>query len=117
MRFGFVRLLYLFLTEVSSPLFIDISLAKWQDLQVLIQRMTAGLWLTNGSILSGANPTYSIASGLLRRIKAERHQARLAVSDLEENSDDPSSELSSIILRIVDRALAETGFSLIQGFL
>ncbi|TPX13570.1 uncharacterized protein E0L32_006041 [Thyridium curvatum] len=87
------------LCDLSSPIFADMSEARFKSLQGVIQNADIVLWVTHGST-SGKKPEAAITVGLGRTALVERSDLRLQFLDVDDpNSVDPSL-LATLFLRL-----------------
>ena len=93
----------IFLVDFSSPLLDDITLAEWQGLQTLIRKVRSGLWITHGGLLCGRNPNYASTQGLLRGIKTEKRDLRLALLDLDRVSECSTQDGIETIFKVLKK--------------
>lgn len=90
----------LFLADTDAPLFSDVNSNEWLKLRVVLQQATCILWVTNGGLISGRQPLFSIVAGIVRALKTERHSLRISTLDLDHDLD--SGSLDDICNTIYD---------------
>ena len=90
------------LVETEAPFFNDISLPEWNSFQNLLQTATHLLWLTNGGLLSGREPMFSMIGGIVRGLKTEKTSLRISTLDLDRKSDESFPQDCEAIFNIFD---------------
>ena len=80
----------LFLADTDAPLFSDVNSDEWLKLRAILQQATCILWVTNGGLISGRQPLFSIVAGFVRALKTERHNLRISTLDLDHDLDSGS---------------------------
>ena len=76
----------LYLVEAESFLFGDINATEWCRLRALLQQASHLLWVTNGGLLAGREPQFSIIQGILRGLKTEKRHLRICTVDFDHES-------------------------------
>ena len=90
------------LTETETPFFNNISPSEWTSLQNLLQTATRLLWVTNGGLLSGREPLFSMIGGIVRGLKTEKSSLRISTLDLDRNCDQSLLQDCKVILDIFE---------------
>ena len=94
----------LFLAETDAPLFSDINSIEWLKLRTTLQKATHLLWVTNGGLISGREPLFSIIEGIVRGLKTEKQRLRISTIDLDERLDSgPLDEVCGTIHGLLNR--------------
>ena len=91
---------YIFLVEIEAPLFDHITEAEWQGLQTIVSNAKSLLWVTNGSLLAGKQPLFATVSGIVRGLKTEKQQLRLATLDLDLDESTPNDPTFDLIYEL-----------------
>lgn len=86
---------FLFVVELERPLFLDITSAEWDGLQMCLKRAHSALWVTNGSLMRGREPLFAMVSGIARGLKTEVNRLRLSILDLDGLPETSDLELLS----------------------
>ena len=94
---------YIFLVEIEAPLFEHITEAEWHGLQTIISNAKSLLWVTNGSLLAGKQPLFATVSGIVRGLKTEKQQLRLATLDLDLIESTPNDTTFNLIYELHTR--------------
>lgn len=85
--------------DLDSPVFGDMSVARFEAMQTLFRNASAVLWVTSGAA-SGKNPLANVTVGLGRTLLAERGDLRLQFLDADEPSSLEPSLLATLLLRL-----------------
>lgn len=88
---------YIFLVEIEAPLFDHITEAEWHGLQTIVSNAKSLLWVTNGSLLTGKQPLFATVSGIIRGLKTEKQQLRIATLDLDLDVSTPNDPTFDLI--------------------
>lgn len=94
---------HVYLVESEIPLFDDINSIEWQSLQRLVGHATRIVWVTDGGLLSGRNPLFAMAAGVVRGLKTERGNLRVSTLDLDMATKDSLRDSYDTIFTILDR--------------
>ena len=89
------------LCDLESPVFGDMTEARFEAIQTLFRNASAVLWVTSGAA-SGKNPLASGTVGLGRTLLAERPDLRLQFLDVDESKTLEPSLLATLLLRLTD---------------
>ncbi|KAL8783267.1 MAG: hypothetical protein Q9213_004743 [Squamulea squamosa] len=94
---------FLFAVELESPLFLDITPAEWDGLQMCLKGAYSALWITNGNLMVGKEPLFAMISGLARGLKTEVNRLRFSILDIDHLPGPADAELfSQMEQRIAD---------------
>lgn len=74
---------FIFLLEMGSPFFLDVTPQEWSIFQSALSRSTSCLWVTTGDLMVGSEPLYAMISGLARGMKTENNSLRISVLDID----------------------------------
>ncbi|KAL8790242.1 MAG: hypothetical protein Q9195_006465 [Heterodermia aff. obscurata] len=94
---------YISLVEIEAPLFDHIIEAEWHGLQSIVRHAESLLWVTNGSLLTGKQPMFATVSGIVRGLKTEKQQLRLATLDLDLDDSTPNDVTFELIYQLHTR--------------
>lgn len=87
------------LCDLHSPVFGEMTEAKFRAMQTVFRNASAVLWVTSGAA-SGKFPLASVTVGLGRTLLAERSDLRLQFLDVDEPTSLEPSLLATILLRL-----------------
>ena len=96
---------YIVLVEIEAPLFDHITKAEWHGLQTVVSNAKSLLWVTNGSLLTGKQPLFATVSGIVRGLKTEKQQLRIATLDLDLKENTPDDPTYDLIYELHSRTL------------
>ena len=88
------------LLELERPLFENVDDQEWTSLQGLIHSAEKILWISNGGIHSGRDPTYAMFGGIARALKNEQNQMQISVLDLDDGDFANNSDSWKTVLEV-----------------
>lgn len=87
------------LCDLDSPVFGEMTVARFEAMQTLFRNASAVLWVTSGAA-SGKSPLANVTVGLGRTLLAERSDLRLQFLDVDEPTSLEPSLLATLLLRL-----------------
>jgi acyl transferase domain-containing protein/nucleoside-diphosphate-sugar epimerase/SAM-dependent methyltransferase/NAD(P)-dependent dehydrogenase (short-subunit alcohol dehydrogenase family) len=87
------------LCDLDSPVFGEMTAARFEAMQALFRNASAVLWVTSGAA-SGKSPLANVTVGLGRTLLAELRDLRLQFLDVDEPTSLEPSLLATLLLRI-----------------
>jgi acyl transferase domain-containing protein/nucleoside-diphosphate-sugar epimerase/SAM-dependent methyltransferase/NAD(P)-dependent dehydrogenase (short-subunit alcohol dehydrogenase family) len=87
------------LCDLDSPVFGEMTVARFEAMQALFRNASAVLWVTSGAA-SGKNPLANVTVGLGRTLLAELSDLRLQFLDVDEPTSLEPSLLATLLLRL-----------------
>ena len=90
------------LVEIPTPIFLDIQSAEWTSLQQILAHTTSLLWITNGGLLRGRQPLFSMFGGIARGLRTERGDMKISVLDLDRAEDQMLDRLCELIPKLLE---------------
>ncbi|KAH8198332.1 hypothetical protein TruAng_007487 [Truncatella angustata] len=99
---------YIFILEVDSPFFLDVTPKEWGMFQSALKHSTSSLWVTGGDLLVGKEPLYAMVSGLAKGIRTENSSVRFSILDIDRVPDTSDSEIFSLVGQLENRVADST---------
>jgi len=87
------------LCDLDSPVFGDMTQARFQAVQTVFGNASVVLWVTSGAT-SGKHPLANVTAGLGRTLLAERSDLRLQFLDVDVPASLEPSMLATLLLRL-----------------
>ncbi|KAF2763053.1 hypothetical protein EJ05DRAFT_459880 [Pseudovirgaria hyperparasitica] len=87
------------LSDLDSPVFEEMTEARFEAMQTVFRNASVVLWVTSGAT-SGKNPLANVTVGLGRTLLAERSDLQLQFLDVDDPTSLEPSLLAKLLLRL-----------------